>query len=78
MEPSPEQKNALVRSGLGDLLKNAEPMKSIGIDSPYTVPVIHYEILFSLYSTHVWLRQTNESEISGKSDREFGGGLFCR
>lgn len=50
MEPSPEQKNALVRSGLGDLLKNAEPMKSIGIDSPYTVPVIHYEILFSLYS----------------------------
>lgn len=50
MEPSPEQKNALERSGLGDLLKNAEPMKSIGIDSPYTVPVIHYEILFSLYS----------------------------
>ncbi len=50
MEPSPEQKNALERSGLGDLLKNAEPMKSIGIDSQYTVPVIHYEILFSLYS----------------------------
>lgn len=38
------------RSGLGDLLKNAEPMKSIGIDSQYTVPIIHYEILFSLYS----------------------------
>ena len=36
--------------GLRDLLKNAEPMKSIGIDSQYTVPVIHYEILFSLYS----------------------------
>lgn len=35
MEPSPEQKNALERSGLGDLLKNAEPMKSIGIDSQY-------------------------------------------
>ena len=50
MESSPEQKNALERSGLGDLLKNAEPMKSIGIDSQYTVPVIHYEILFSLYS----------------------------
>ena len=50
MEPSPEQKNALERSGLGDLLKNAEPMKSIGIDSQYTVPIIHYEILFSLYS----------------------------
>lgn len=50
MEPSPEQKNALVRSGLGDLLKNAEPMKPIGIDSQYTVPIIHYEILFSLYS----------------------------
>ena len=46
----PEQENALERSGLGDLLKNAEPMKSIGIDSQYTVPVIHYEILFSLYS----------------------------
>lgn len=38
------------RSGLGDLLKNAKPMKSIGIDSQYTVPIIHYEILFSLYS----------------------------
>ena len=50
MEPSPEQKNALERSGLGDLLKNAEPMKPIGIDSQYTVPIIHYEILFSLYS----------------------------
>lgn len=50
MEPSPEQKNALERSGLGDLLKNAEPMKSIGIDSQYTVPITHYEILFSLYS----------------------------
>jgi predicted nucleic acid-binding protein len=50
MEPSPEQENALDRSGLGDLLKNAEPMKSIGIDSQYTVPIIHYEILFSLYS----------------------------
>ena len=35
MEPPPEQKNALERSGLGDLLKNAEPMKSIGIDSQY-------------------------------------------
>lgn len=40
----------LERSGLGDLLKNAEPMKPIGIDSQYTVPIIHYEILFSLYS----------------------------
>ena len=38
MEPSPEQKNALERSGLGDLLKNAEPMKSSGIDSRYTGP----------------------------------------
>jgi hypothetical protein len=38
------------RSGLGDLLKNAEPINSIGIDSQYTVPITHYEILFSLYS----------------------------
>ena len=35
MEPSPKQKNALERSGLGDLLKNAEPINSIGIDSQY-------------------------------------------
>lgn len=50
MELSSQQKSALESSGFGSILTDAKPVKAIGIDNQDTVPAVHYEILFSLYS----------------------------
>lgn len=50
MELSQEQETALQAAGLGNLLNDEYDLEPVGMDSQNTVPITHYEILFSHYS----------------------------
>ena len=50
MGATQEQAQALRAAGMGDLLEGDVSYSPLGLESAYTVPVTHYEILFSHYS----------------------------
>ena len=70
MELTPPQEQALRSAGMDELLQEDwEPFVASGLESSYTVPTTHYEVLFSHYSN------TRLATVADRQSRH-GGGLL--